>query len=134
MSQRQIAIALFLIFGPAQVALGSDATQDISISIADNDDSTPRSAQCTASNKFGTKQLVVPGTITVHTSDDDLVIACTSNGYSARETYGAKMTGKACTSILHCGGFGFVINSRTGAGYSYPAKIEIMLRADSSIQ
>lgn len=122
-----IATTCLLSAGCSSLARASEETQLVTVQVLDNG-SEVAGVDCTLSNTFGSWRMLAPGGVTVRRSADELVVECRKAGASGRLVLVPKMTGKACRSIGKCGGIGFVINDRTGAGYSYPAKAYVELR------
>ena len=102
-------------------------TQEVAVQVVDAEDKAVSGAECTLKNNFGSWHVVAPGTVSVRTSKEDLIIQCSKSGASGGRTASAKMTGKPCGSIASCGGIGFVINDRTGAGFAYPGTISVAI-------
>jgi len=107
--------------------IAADGMQKISVTVTKGGTKVA-AVPCTLTNKFGSWDVTAPGTVTVRRSPDDLVVTCQKEGNASRHALKSKLSGEWCWNVSKCGGFGFVINDRSGAGYEYPDKAVVEVR------
>jgi len=122
-----IAAVLSVGINAAALADSTGSLQTLSLHTLDKSGALLSGARCTLNNKLGSWDATAPGSVSVRTSDDDLNVVCSKNDLIGHTKVSARMSGTLCASIHNCGGFGFVINDRTGAGYRYPDDVNIQL-------
>ena len=82
---------------------------------------------CTLHNDAGTWFLTSPASVTVHKSDDDLVVDCKIDHIVGYESVESKANGAYLSNFLILFGIGYIIDRFTGAGFDYPASVTVTL-------
>ena len=120
-----VIIALLSMAGCASIA--GEKLQPVSVqTIYDN--SEVAGVGCTLTNDAGTWFLTSPGSITVHKSTGDMAVDCKKGDMAGHQTLVSKSNGAVWGNILLGGGIGYIVDRNTGAGFNYPATVQIMLR------
>lgn len=109
-------------------ARAADETQEITVQVTDGGTAVVDVA-CTLTSKLGSWDLNAPAAISVQRGADTIVVDCNKGGLSGRHVLKPKPVGHWCWNIAKCGGFGFVVNDRTGVGYAYPELAHVELHA-----
>jgi hypothetical protein len=85
---------------------------------------------CVLSNNAGRWFVVAPGRVTVERSSGPLAIDCARQGSgSAREQVVSRFdTDKLLGNALTSAGLGYYVDRRSGAGFSYPSTLTVIMR------
>lgn len=111
-------------------AHATDEMQQITLHVTDGDTAVVDVA-CTLTNKFGSWEINAPGSVSVHRGADGIVIDCKKDGSSGLQVLKPKPVGHWCWDIAKCGGFGLVLDDRSGVGYAYPDMAHVELHAST---
>ncbi len=117
-----VLIPALLVGGCATIFEGTDQTITIN--------TTPPGASCDITRKgeqIG-KVSPTPGSIRVEKSKEDLSILCTKDRYVLANTaQSPKFVGTTFGNIVAGGLVGVLVDAATGANFTYPDKIEVVL-------
>ena len=85
---------------------------------------------CVLSNDIGRWFVVAPGRVTVERSSRPLAVDCRCQGTgSAREEVASRFdTDKLIGNVVISAGLGYYVDRRSGAGFSYPSTLTVMMR------
>lgn len=123
-----LMLASLFLSGCASITM--DSKQAVRIETFTKDEQ-PVAARCVAKNDFGEWIAYSPGTITVHRSSQDLNIVCerekNDNAAGQGESISRSNMAFAGNSVMVGGVVGVLIDHTTGAGYSYPSWIKIIM-------
>lgn len=86
---------------------------------------------CVLSNDAGRWFLVAPGRVTIERSSGPLTVDCAREGQgSATELVESRFdTGKLMGNVVVSGGLGYLVDHHSGAGFSYPATLTVIMHA-----
>jgi hypothetical protein len=83
--------------------------------------------RCTLQNDVGTWTLTSPASEIIHKSTEELVVDCKNDRIAGTTTAGSKVNGAYLSNFLFLFGVGYIIDRFTGAGFDYPATINVTL-------
>jgi hypothetical protein len=86
-------------------------------------------AGCVLSNRAGRWFVTSPGRVTIDRSPGPLAVDCASDGGgSGRELVASRFdTGKLIGNLVVTAGLGYLVDSRSGAGFAYPSTLTVIL-------
>lgn len=88
---------------------------------------------CVLENDAGRWFVVAPGRVTVDRSSQPLRIDCRRQGVAAREEVHSRFdTDKLIGNTVISAGLGYYVDRRSGAGFSYPAILTVLMRPSES--
>ena len=89
---------------------------------------------CVLSNDMGRWFVVLPGRVTVTRSAKPLVVSCKKEGMGmAQETIGARAdTSSLIGNVVFSAGLGHLVDRHSGAGFSYPGNMTVLMEAVKS--
>ncbi len=120
------AVASLELAGCASIVDGN--TQSLSVKTLDKTEQAFSGAKCSLTNDKGVWYLVAPGSVTVHRSYADLVVACEAPEQEPGSTRASSSTkGMAFGNILVGGIIGAGVDIATGAAYDYPQLITVTM-------
>ena len=124
-----IAVAALASLGLAGCAsIVSGNTQSLSVKTLDKADQELAGGKCSLTNDKGVWYLTTPGSVTVHRSYADLVVACEAPDQEPGSTRAPSSTkAMAFGNILIGGVIGAGVDVATGAAYDYPQQITVSL-------
>jgi hypothetical protein len=106
----------------------SGTSQPLSVEARSPDGAAVAAASCTLTNDKGKWFVSTPGSVTVHRSFEDLVVACTKEKFAGEPTPVKSSTkGMTAGNILFGGLIGVGIDMSTGSAYDYPNLITVMM-------
>ncbi len=118
------ALASLELGGCASIVDGN--TQSLSVKTLDKADQDLAGAKCSLTNDKGVWYLTSPGSVTVHRSYADLVVACEAQDQEPGSTRAPSSTKPmAFGNILLGGVIGVGVDVATGAAYDYPQLITV---------
>lgn len=84
---------------------------------------------CVLGNDMGRWFVVLPGRVTVTRSTKPLVISCKKDGMGlAQETIGSRAdTSSLMGNVVISAGLGHLVDRHSGAGFSYPANMTVLM-------
>lgn len=92
-------------------------------------------AACELTNNKGKWFVTSPGSVMIHRSNDDMQVVCTKNGVEpGRAAVVSETKGSMFGNIIFGGGIGAIVDHNNGAAYEYPALIQILMGAFSTIE
>ena len=111
--------------GCASIVSGSN--QSLSVT-AMNKAAVVSAATCKLTNNKGTWYVNTPGSVTVHRSYEDLLVACDKEGLeTGMLTVKSSTKGMAFGNILFGGVIGAGVDVGTGAAYDYPSLVTVQM-------
>ena len=120
----RIAALTFTVLLPACATVVEGTSDNVTLS------TNPAGATCTV-DRNGERVGVVattPGSIRLHKSRHDLVVACTKRGYQpSTVTASSRFTGTTFGNILAGGAVGVVVDAASGANNRYPSEVRVDL-------
>ena len=120
------ALASLELAGCASIVDGN--TQSLSVKSLDKAEAEFAGAKCSLTNDKGVWYLVTPGSVTVHRSYGDLVVACEASGQEPGSTRANSSTkAMAFGNIILGGVIGAGVDVATGAAYDYPQLISVTM-------
>jgi hypothetical protein len=84
-------------------------------------------ASCEVTNDKGRWVLKTPGSVVVQKAYGDLVAVCRKDGASGTAKFVSKANDGAWGNILVGGVIGYAIDSSSGAGFTYPSELPVVL-------
>ncbi|WP_426111152.1 hypothetical protein [Massilia sp. PWRC2] len=87
---------------------------------------------CVLSNRHGRWFVTTPGRINIRKSDDSLQVDCGRTGLGSALTAVPSEYGdvKLIGNIVLSSGFGYLLDTRSGAGFDYPPVLTILMRPE----
>ena len=120
------ALASLELAGCASIVDGN--TQSLSVTTLDKSDQEFAGGRCSLTNDKGVWYLTSPGSVTVHRSFADLVVACEAPDQEPGTTRAPSSTkAMALGNILIGGVIGAGVDVATGAAYDYPQQIKVSM-------
>lgn len=86
-----------------------------------------KGATCTLSNSKGQFIVSTPGTVVVRKAWADMNILCEKGDSIGNTVYKSSSTANTWGNILIGGGIGAIVDAGTGAGYSYPTSMNVLM-------
>lgn len=121
---RLMAIVCLGLASSACATIISGTTQDLYI------DSEPKGASCKIDRQGATVGMVnpTPGKVNVPRHKDNIVVACSLDGYEqSNEVLASSFTGATFGNLLLGGFVGVVIDASSGANNKYPERIVVVM-------
>lgn len=89
---------------------------------------------CVLSNSHGRWFVTAPGRVSIRKSNDSLQVDCGRSGLGSALTAVSSEYGdiKLIGNIVFTSGFGYMLDSRSGAGFDYPPVLTILMRPERS--
>ncbi|MFM9835622.1 MAG: hypothetical protein ACKVOA_05925 [Methylophilaceae bacterium] len=104
-----------------------DANQAVQIETYTTNNQLVNGAKCSAKNERGEWTTTSTGTVNVHRSGQNLVVACDKEGEATgHATVISRANGSMFGNILFGGGIGAIIDHNKGTAYSYPDWIRVI--------
>ena len=109
-------------------SITKDSNQPVQIETYSKDNKLVSGAKCIAKNERGEWTTTSTGTVNVHRSGQNLVVACDKEGeQTGNGTVISRANGGMFGNILFGGGIGAIIDHNKGTAYSYPDWIRVIL-------
>jgi hypothetical protein len=127
---RSATAAALLALAAGCATLGDSTQQQLEVhTILDNREVA--GVGCVLENDAGRWFVVAPGRVTVDRSQQPLSIVCKRQGVGAVSDYvGSRFdTDKLIGNAVTTAGLGYYVDRRSGAGFSYPSTLTLILRA-----
>lgn len=118
------AMAAGLLAGCASVTQGT--TQAITVT-AVCEGRIVQDANCEVANDKGRWEVKTPGSVVVQKAYGDLVAVCRKGGASGTSKFVSKANDGAWGNIFVGGLIGYAIDSSSGAGFTYPTELPVVL-------
>ena len=125
---RSTCTAALLIMAAGCATLSDSPQQQLEVhAILDNRELA--GVGCVLENDAGRWFVVAPGRVTVDRSSQPLRIDCRRQGVAAREEVRSRFdTDKLIGNTVISAGLGYYVDRRSGAGFSYPAILTVLMR------
>ena len=127
--------AMLLALASGCATLGDSTRQQLEVhAILDNREVA--GVGCVLENDVGRWFVVAPGRVTIERSSKPLAIDCRRQGVgSASEQVGSRYdTDKLIGNALISAGLGYYVDRHSGAGFSYPATLTVIMRGAAPAQ
>lgn len=109
--------------------------QNISVQTLGPEGKEVRSAMCELQNSKGKWLVNSPGTVTVVQSNDDLQVLCNKEtNEPGRASLVSSGKSVLLGNLIFGGGIGAIVDHNTGAAYEYPAFIQVLMGAFTTIE
>jgi len=84
---------------------------------------------CVLTNAAGRWYVVAPGRVTIARSPSPLAVDCKKEGGSGQELIASRFdTGKLIGNMIVTAGLGYLVDRHSGAGFSYPPTLAIIMQ------
>jgi len=124
------ALALTVMMFSGCASLTKDTYQRMQIETYSKNNSFVSNAKCRAKNEYGDWVAFTSGTLTIHRSDQNLLISCEKEGEATGyATVISRANNGMYGNILLLGGLGVgaIIDRQNGNAYSYPDWIRVIM-------
>ena len=92
-------------------------------------------ASCDLTNNKGTWFVTTPGSVSIHRSNDDMMVTCKKEGFEiGRASVVSDTKGSMFGNILLGGGIGAIVDHNNGSAYEYPTLIQVVMGTTTKIQ
>lgn len=119
-------LPLLLLSGCATIT--KDANQSVQIETYSKDNQPVAGVKCVAQNDRGQWSTSVPGAVSVHRSNENLLVNCAKEGEQpGKGTVISRVNGGMFGNIVFGGGIGAIIDHNKGTAYTYPSWIRIIM-------
>jgi hypothetical protein len=118
--------ALSLLSGCATIT--KDANQSVQIETYSKENQPVAGVNCVVRNDRGEWKTAAPGAVSVHRSNQNLLVNCEKDGESpGTGTVISRVNGGMFGNIVFGGGIGAIIDHNKGTAYTYPSWLRIVM-------
>ncbi len=119
-------VAFSMLSGCASIT--KDSHQVVKVETYNENDEKVEDVKCVAKNAKGEWHGTVPGSMTVHRSDDNLELKCEKEGEEAGfASLISRANGSMFGNILFGGGIGAIMDHANGKAYDYPDWVRVII-------
>jgi hypothetical protein len=90
-------------------------------------------ANCNLVNSKGTWYVQTPGSVVIHKAYGDLAIDCKKDALAGAATFQSSADAGTYGNIVFGGLIGYAVDAGSGAGFSYPPTMNVMLGAGAIV-
>lgn len=122
------SLVLILMIFSGCASLTKDTYQRMQIETYSKDNSFVSNAKCRAKNEYGDWVAFTSGTLTIHRSDQNLLVTCEKDGeLTGYATVISRANDGMIGNVFFGGGIGALLDHHNGNAYSYPDWIRIIM-------
>lgn len=122
------ALALIVIIFSGCASLTKDNYQRMQIETYSKNNSFVINAKCRARNDYGNWIAFTSGTLTIHRSDENLLVTCEKEGEATGyATVISRANDGMIGNVFFGGGVGALVDHHNGNAYSYPDWVRIIM-------